>query len=102
MSLALVALATYLITGPMSPLTEWMSEGLRLLLLIPGLVLVPVAAKSVPTTRELTRAEIPEDATELVVRDPHPEFAREALALGARQLSEMVTPVGWWKRREAL
>ncbi|RVW01075.1 hypothetical protein EGT50_12420 [Rhodococcus xishaensis] len=96
----LAALAAYLVTGPISPLTEWIPESPRPLLVIPGLVVTIAAIKSVPTIRELTRVEIPEDGTEMVVRNPHPAFAHEAIALGARQLSDMVTPVGWLKRRE--
>ncbi|RVW01479.1 hypothetical protein EF834_13620 [Rhodococcus spongiicola] len=102
LSLALTAPAALVLISPLLPLTDSMPEGSQPLLVFPGLVLAITAAKSVSTIWELTRAEIPVDGTELVVRNPHPEFAREALALGARQLPEMVTPVGWWKRREPL
>ncbi|RVW01480.1 hypothetical protein EF834_13625 [Rhodococcus spongiicola] len=81
---------------------EWMPEGPRSLLLIVGIALAIPTVKSLGSRWELTRAIVPEDGSELVVRNPHPEFAREAVALGARQLSDRVNPVGWWKRREAM
>ncbi|AOW92043.1 hypothetical protein BFN03_03225 [Rhodococcus sp. WMMA185] len=102
MSLALGVPAALVITAPLMPLTDWMPEGSQPLLLFPGLILAIAAIKSVSTIWELTQADIPEDGTELVIQDPHPDFAREAITLGARQLPERVSPVGWWKRREAL
>ncbi len=102
MSLALIVPAALTITGPLLPLTDRMPEGSQPLLLFPGLVLAIAAVKSMSTIWELTGARIPEAGTEVVVRNPHPGFAREAITLGARQLPERVDPVRWWVRREAL
>ncbi|MEV0945784.1 hypothetical protein [Rhodococcus sp. NPDC049939] len=98
LSLVLVSLTAYLITGPISPLTEWMPADLRSSLHLFGFFLIVPAAKSLGSRLDLSRATVPENGTDLVVRNPHTDFAREALTLGARQQSERVSPPGWWKR----
>ncbi|ORI21176.1 hypothetical protein BJI47_17205 [Rhodococcus sp. 1168] len=81
-----------IITGPISPLMEWIPEGPRSLLLIVGIALAIPTIRSLSTLQEITRALTSEDGTELVVRNPHPAFVQEAITLGARRYQPEVTP----------
>lgn len=92
MSLVLVALTAVIITGPISPLMEWIHEGPRSLLLIVGIALAIPTIRSLSIFQEITRALTSEDGTELVIRNPHPAFVQEAITLGANRYLPEATP----------
>lgn len=83
LSVVLVALTAYLITGPISPLALWMPADLRPALHLIGIPLALPTIRSMSTYKELFRAVVSEDGTTLEVQRPHPDFTVAALAMGA-------------------
>ncbi|MFD4369386.1 hypothetical protein [Rhodococcus sp. NPDC058521] len=47
-----------------------------------GLVLLVITARSARWINEFAKASITQDGTQLVVCDAHPDYVREAVALG--------------------
>lgn len=63
-------------------------QGLAQVSLITGIILIAVTVKCSRWIHEFTNAYINVDGTRLVISDAHPEYVREALALGAEKVPE--------------
>ncbi|NKS98832.1 hypothetical protein GS498_21030 [Rhodococcus hoagii] len=80
----LVATLLLLIAVPRT-LAESAQEGLVALSLFAGLGMLVVAAASARWLLEFARATVSEDGTRLIIDNPHPDYARVAVAMGAER-----------------
>ncbi|WP_139793037.1 hypothetical protein [Prescottella equi] len=80
----LVATLLMLIAVPRT-LAESAHEGLVALSLFAGLGMLVVTAASARWLLEFARASVSEDGTRLIIDNPHPEYARAAVAMGAER-----------------
>ncbi|WP_175282014.1 hypothetical protein [Prescottella equi] len=80
----LVITLLLLIAVPMA-LAESSQDGLVALSLFAGLGILVVTAASARWINEFARATVSEDGTRLIIDNPHPDYARTAVALGAER-----------------
>ncbi|ORL10319.1 hypothetical protein A6I85_19185 [Prescottella equi] len=80
----LVATLLLLIAVPRT-LAESAQEGLVALSLFAGLGMLVVTAASARWLLEFARATVTEDGTRLIIDNPHPAYARAAVAMGAER-----------------
>lgn len=99
MSALLLVLMAIVITTRISPLSAWVPEPFLTFTLIGGIALFIPAMRCLNVSPEITRAQVSEDGTALHVHNPHAEFAREAIAMGAQWLPELTLPTNMYGLR---
>lgn len=100
LTLTLLTLTALVVTARLNPLVEWLvPEPFLSLTLIGGAALLIPTMRSLSTAPEVARALVSEDGTELLVHNPHPEFARQAIELGAEARSDMSLPTNMYGLR---
>ncbi|WP_064077659.1 hypothetical protein [Prescottella equi] len=82
---ALVAVTVTLLIAVPKALAESSRDGLVALSLFAGLGMLVVTAASARWLLELARASVSEDGTRLIIDNPHPDYARAAVAMGAER-----------------
>mgnify|MGYP006912929564 CR=1 FL=1 len=85
---ALTVLTLCLLVAVPRTMVEMSQQGLAQVSLIAGVVLIVVTASSARWFHEFARASVSIDGNALVITDAHPDYVREALALGAEKLPE--------------
>ncbi|WP_221273816.1 hypothetical protein [Prescottella equi] len=73
-----------LIAVPMA-LAESSQDGLVGLSLFAGLGMLVITAASARWINEFARATVSEDGTRLIIDNPHPDYARVAVVMGAER-----------------
>ncbi|WP_157383617.1 hypothetical protein [Prescottella equi] len=66
-------------------LAESSQDGLVALSLFAGLGMLVVTAASARWVLGFARASVSEDGTRLIIENPHPDYARAAVAMGAER-----------------
>ncbi|WP_460973701.1 hypothetical protein [Prescottella soli] len=84
-SAALLAVTLILLIAVPSALGESSQEGLTALSLFAGLGLLVVTAASARWIHEFARTTVSGDGTRLIIDNPHPDYARAAMTLGAER-----------------
>ncbi|NKR50315.1 hypothetical protein GS545_13995 [Rhodococcus hoagii] len=84
-SAALLVVALLLLIAVPRTLAESGQDGLVALSLFAGLGMLVVTAVSARWALEFARATVSEDGTRLIIDNPHPEYARAAVATGAQR-----------------
>ncbi|MDP8016213.1 hypothetical protein GS894_06875 [Rhodococcus hoagii] len=84
-SAALLLVAMLLLIAVPRTLAGSGQEGLVALSLFAGLGMLVVAAASARWLLEFARATVNEDGARLIIDNPHPEYARAAVAMGAER-----------------
>lgn len=83
--MALLVVALFLLIAVPMALAESSQDGLVALSLFAGLGILVVTAASARWINEFARATVSEDGTRLIIDNPHPDYARTAVALGAER-----------------
>lgn len=84
-SAALLVVALLLLIAVPRTLAGSGQDGLVALSLFAGLGMLVVTATSARWINEFARATVSEDGTRLIIDNPHPEYARAAVAMGAER-----------------
>ncbi|WP_147283519.1 hypothetical protein [Rhodococcus sp. AG1013] len=84
-SAALLAVTLVLLIAVPRVLVESSQEGLAALSLFAGLFLLVVTAAAARWIHEFARATVSEDGTRLIIDNPHPDYARAAVPMGAER-----------------
>ncbi|UNQ36625.1 hypothetical protein [Prescottella equi] len=82
-SAALLVITLLLLIAVPMALAESSQDGLVALSLFAGLGILVVTAASARWINEFARATVNEDGTRLIIDNPHPDYARTAVAMGA-------------------
>ena len=84
-SAALLLVAMLLLIAVPVALAESSQDGLVGLSLFAGLGVLVITAASARWINEFARATVSEDGTRLIIDNPHPDYARAAVAMGAER-----------------
>lgn len=84
-SAALLMVTLLLLIAVPRALAESSQDGLVALSLFAGLGMLVITAASARWINEFARATVSEDGTRLIIDNPHPDYARAAVAMGAER-----------------
>ncbi|NKR25138.1 hypothetical protein GS479_07070 [Rhodococcus hoagii] len=84
-SAALLVVTLLLLIAVPRALAESSQDGLVALSLFAGLGMLVVTAASARWINEFARAAVSEDGARLIIHNPHPDYARAAVARGAER-----------------
>ncbi|NKR97117.1 hypothetical protein [Prescottella equi] len=83
--MALLVVALFLLIAVPMTLAESSQDGLVALSLFAGVGMLVITAASARWINEFARVTVSEDGTRLIIDNPHPDYVRVAVAVGAER-----------------